>query len=55
VWMVAWAAAIVFLGLFRCPRCRRAFHLRRMYGNPLAGRCLHCGLARWADPGPAPR
>jgi hypothetical protein len=48
--MAIWLLAIIRLGWFRCPRCRNAFHVLRLYGNPLARRCLHCGLAKWADP-----
>ncbi len=41
-----------------CPRCGKPYHYSsRWYGrwnNPLARRCVHCGLPKWADSDPAP-
>ena len=34
--------------LFRCSRCGHFFFLRFLYRNPIARRCLHCGLPKWA-------
>src|SRR5215475_2540540 len=44
--------------LWSCPRCGEPFHYKsRWYGrwnNPLARRCVHCGLPKWADNDPDP-
>jgi hypothetical protein len=42
-----------------CPRCGKPYHYSsRWYGrwnNPLARRCVHCGLPKWADSDPDPK
>jgi hypothetical protein len=35
---------------FRCPGCGGWFGSSNTWTNPIAGRCLHCGLARYANP-----
>lgn len=54
---LAWLAAFGIAGarclLFRCPRCVHPFFIKRAWGwarfyNPLARRCLNCGLWKWA-------
>lgn len=63
---LGWVVAIVtlFLTLMKiaywlCPRCGKEFHGRRgtfnRLSNPLARRCAHCGLPKWADPDPDPK
>ena len=43
------------LTYWRCPRCNKPFFTRLFWGNLFAHRCLHCGLPRWSDAGPATR
>jgi hypothetical protein len=42
-----------------CPRCGKPFHyVARWYGrwnNPIARRCVHCGLPKWVDSDPNPK
>ncbi len=60
VWMVAFAVIGYQRGNFRCPRCGELFFQKfddrswRMswQHNPLARRCLHCGLPKWAQSDP---
>jgi hypothetical protein len=36
------------LRYWRCPRCGEHFFSKWWYGNPLARRCAHCGLPKYA-------
>lgn len=64
-WMIAFAVVGYRKWNFRCPRCSELFFRsfddrlwRRVWRhNPLARRCMHCGLPKWAarDPDPRPR
>ncbi len=36
------------LDRWRCPRCGRPFFYRYGWRDPLARRCLHCGLRKWS-------
>ena len=40
----SWVVHALVHVLYRCPACRRLFHLRGLYGNAFTPRCLHCGL-----------
>lgn len=41
------------LAYWDCPRCGNRF-FARLYNNPFAGKCMHCGLPKWAKgPGDA--
>jgi len=46
--MGLWGVSFVVHNWSRCPRCRKTFFIRRLYGNPLTRRCLNCGLLRSA-------
>jgi hypothetical protein len=35
---------------FPCPRCGKEFFAKWWYYNGFARRCVHCGLAKYADP-----
>jgi hypothetical protein len=48
-WFVLWFIAIIWMHSFPCPRCHRPFFQTIWYGNPLAQRCLHCGLPKWSS------
>jgi RNA polymerase-binding transcription factor DksA len=48
---MAIVVAVGRYGAWRCPKCGERFHLSRRLSNPLARRCLHCGLAK-KDPRP---
>ena len=52
--MAAFAWTGYEVGSFRCPRCGEYFHSCYWgglpYRNPLARRCLNCGLPKWSDP-----
>ena len=43
-WFLVCVASGLAAVLSPCPRCKKTFNLRRWYGNPRTGRCLHCGL-----------
>jgi hypothetical protein len=51
LWGVLWLGLMgvlaVRLSVFRCPRCLRRYFFNG-YHNPLAGRCMHCGLPKWS-------
>ncbi|MBI5884979.1 MAG: hypothetical protein HZB85_00105 [Deltaproteobacteria bacterium] len=46
-WVVAYAVAAWRLASFRCPGCGGRYHVKGWWQNPLASRCLHCGLPKW--------
>jgi hypothetical protein len=48
-WILAFGVAAVRVSTWPCPRCGKCFHAKWPAGNPLTGRCLHCGLPKWAD------
>jgi hypothetical protein len=35
-----------------CPRCGNTFFFTWWWSNPLARRCVHCGLPKWATSDP---
>ncbi|ABS63771.1 hypothetical protein Plav_2157 [Parvibaculum lavamentivorans DS-1] len=47
-WMGAFLAVGIWYSWFRCPRCNNQFFMTWWCGNPLARKCLHCGLPRGA-------
>ncbi len=54
LWLVdGWGLAFVVAGVyqisFRCPGCGGWFGSSHSWTNPIAPRCLHCGLARYAS------
>lgn len=49
-WLVAYGIAGWRFGHFPCPRCSRSFFIRRFMFCVWTRQCLHCGLAKWADP-----
>lgn len=51
-WFAFVAVTSVGSGFFRCPRCRKLFFCSVYWSNPVASRCLHCGLAKWATSDP---
>jgi hypothetical protein len=48
-YLLAFLAASLRLSLFKCPRCGHAFFTTWTSGNPLAQKCKHCGLPKWAE------
>jgi hypothetical protein len=50
---VAWMAMFLVCGnrmaAWKCPRCDRSFFMRVWANNPLATKCSHCGLHKWAN------
>ena len=47
-WMGLWmVAGQGFVG-FRCPRCGNRFFARKSYHNTFSGKCLNCGLRKYA-------
>jgi hypothetical protein len=51
-WMIAFVVTGWRLAYWKCPRCNNWFFAKGLLGfycNPLARRCLHCGLPMWAD------
>jgi len=62
VWV--WALIRLFLTTLTyvswpCPRCGKPFHrVDWCFGrwiNPIARRCVHCGLPKWVDSDPDPK
>lgn len=47
-WMVFFLVAGFRCQSFRCPRCSKWFFAKWWYRNPLARRCVHCGLPKYA-------
>lgn len=49
---IGYMIALIIVGcrasLMPCPRCGKPFASTWIYQNPLASRCLHCGLPRGA-------
>jgi amino acid transporter len=52
LWMMAFGISGVYVQLWRCPRCTRHFFCKWWYRNPLASKCVHCGLPKWAEGDP---
>lgn len=52
-WVTGSAWALLRFAAFRCPFCGERFHWTLWVANPIAARCLHCGFAKWRDPGAA--
>jgi len=54
-WMALFpcAASGSWMMFWNCPKCRNPFFYKRFLTNPLARKCRHCGLPKWAprDPG----
>ena len=53
-WMVVFLGAVIWYGMWKCPRCHKHFMSAGLVGNAWARRCMNCRLPRWAlsDPGP---
>jgi hypothetical protein len=52
-WMLALGICIVRYGSFRCPRCGERFFTEKNFPwvtRMWTGRCMNCGLNRWAIP-----
>lgn len=49
IWMIGFVIVAIRLSLFRCPRCHHRFFTTWWHGNPLARKCLHCGLPKWSE------
>ena len=48
-WFGFIVVALFRAGSFQCPRCHDAFFYTWYFSNPLARRCVHCNLPKWAD------
>jgi|SRR5256885_2721527 len=48
-WLGTFVVTSIRLGRWRCPRCSKPFFSSALVSNPLARRCLHCGLPKWAE------
>ncbi len=53
IWMGLFGLAAGWLSVFRCPRCGNLFGVSWTWSNPLARRCLHCGLSTGSPADPA--
>lgn len=47
LWFVSSIACSFRLLMWSCPRCGQWFFFEAGVRNPLASRCLHCGLPKW--------
>jgi hypothetical protein len=45
-WVFAFAVASVRATRFPCPRCGKRFFVGQWH-NPLASKCMHCGLPKY--------
>lgn len=45
-WIAAFLVVALRLSWFRCPRCQRTFFSTTWRYNPLARKCVHCGLRK---------
>src|SRR5262245_10047254 len=63
---LAWIIVLIMLfstlfkiGSWACPRCGKPFQrVQRTFSNwsnPFTGKCLHCGLPKWAETDPDPK
>ena len=50
-WMIAFIVTANCMTMSACPRCGRSFFRTFWRHNPLARRCVHCGLQKWASNG----
>lgn len=48
-WLIAFAVTAVGLTTWPCPRCGNWFHAKKFWHNEFSGKCLHCGLPKWAE------
>jgi hypothetical protein len=48
-WMAFYVVAGIRFQVFKCPRCGKCFFLKWWFHNIFAGRCVHCGLPKYAD------
>ena len=48
-WMIGFVIMAIRMSLFRCPRCHHRFFSTWWHNNPLARKCLHCGLPKWSE------
>lgn len=48
VWFFTLLSMMFRQNLWRCPRCSQRFFIGPPVNNPLARKCLHCGLPKWA-------
>ena len=49
-WMAFYLVAGIRFQTFKCPRCGKWFFAKWWYHNVFAGRCVQCGLRKYADP-----
>ena len=48
-WLIAFLMSGNWMTMWKCPRCGRSFFRTPWGGNPLATRCVHCQLPKWAS------
>src|SRR5260370_7004603 len=51
-WMALLAVSGIRCQRFRCPRCGKVFNSKTWFERMDAPCCVHCGLPRYAPPGP---
>ena len=47
IWMVAFIASGLYMELFPCPKCHRAFFRDSWSHDSCARRCVHCKFPKW--------
>ncbi len=47
-WMALWMVSGQGYVRFRCPRCGEKFFARKGFSNIFSGKCLNCGLPKYA-------
>jgi Zn ribbon nucleic-acid-binding protein len=48
-WMAAFVGTSIHMTSWECPRCGKWFHAKWWMNNSFAGKCVHCGLRKWAE------
>jgi hypothetical protein len=51
-WVGFGIVTLIVASTMACPRCGNTFFFSWWWSNPLARRCLHCGLPKWATHDP---
>jgi hypothetical protein len=54
IWLAGCAIGTIWLSLFHCPRCGKLFGISWAFSNPIARKCLHCGLPVGSQPDAIP-
>jgi hypothetical protein len=54
-WVIFGVTMITFFRLVRCPQCGERFYANSIVVSQMTKKCLHCGIAKFADLSVSPR